>query len=170
MWASHDFEERATLRPGEERTALTGPGNSALRAETNWKMKQSTVQTVRWHRCNPIGFSTQIEGRWFHGFLLEQPETPCRIAGTGGPAAAYHLRGGSRRVTTGNSGSSKAYDKFFRHARAGIPRHHGEQAAELSHHVRDRLGRGVAAGAGGSGRGVPQRAASSSWPRLATTW
>ena len=48
---------------------------------------------------------------------------------------------------------------IFRHARPGLPRHHGQQAAQLSDHVRDCVGRGVAAGAGGLGEGFRVRPA-----------
>jgi hypothetical protein len=93
MWVSQDFEERAALHPGEQRTALTGPCGSP--ADADGRKKQSTIQTVRWHRCNPIGFSTQVTVDWFHGFLPERLRLR-RIAGTGMPVAAYHLRGGLR--------------------------------------------------------------------------
>ena len=47
--------------------------------------------------------------------------------------------------------ASNRYADFQRHSRAGVSGHRSQQAAQLSDHVRNCVGRGFAAGAGGAG-------------------
>ena len=55
--------------------------------------------------------------------------------------------------------SSNPYAVLHRHPRPGLPRHRGQQTAQLPHHVRYCLGSRLPAGAGGPRRGISLRPA-----------